>query len=729
MQDVFLVVDGLIGFSLVTLSVVSLLNSGYKNYINRLFSFFSTLVAIWIVFNHLSGNIKVPHDIALVSNYITFSVSFGVAILLMKFIVRLSSAASLERVVKYITLPLWSVCIMCFSPFIISDIVRQPDTYSVSVGPLIWLYVLGLVGIMSIIAYSILHGLRYSTGVERRQLKAISLGLAISLPLILSIDFIIPMLTGIFSITEFGITPLIILVISLYYGVVRFSLFDIKLAAVRAVTYAFSLITMAAVYFGLAYISSVFLFRQGTEGSVVINPTNIIIALLLAFLFQPIKRFFDRVTNKIFYKDNYNTDDFFARLNKILGYTTDLRGLLEQTSTEIAKTLKGEQAFFFININNDHYINAGSPKHKILPKSDAEQLEKVPVAKNGVIVASLLEDNDSTKRLMISHKIELILPLVQDNKAIGYLCLGDHLTSSYTNRDIKVLNTISNELIIAIQNALAVQEIREFNVTLQQRIANATRELRASNSQLRHLDKAKDEFLSMASHQLRTPLTSVKGYISMILDGDAGKVSADQKKLLDEVFLNSERMVGLINDFLSVSRIQTGRFVIEKTPLDLSLVVEQEINSLRQNATARQMEFVYEKPANFPMLDIDESKIRQVIMNFADNAIYYSHPNTNINVSLSVENGNAVFTVKDTGIGVPKTERDQLFTKFYRASNAKKTRPDGTGVGLFLAKKVVDDHEGKIIFESTEGKGSTFGFSLPIKPLSPAVNDTNNLNN
>ena len=364
---------------------------------------------------------------------------------------------------------------------------------------------------------------------------------------------------------------------------------------------------------------------------------------------------------------------------------------------------------------------AGTPGHRHIPKIDVDQFASVSTDKTGVIIASLMGDDNLVKRMMISHRIELALPLVQDNKPIGYLFLGDHLTSNYTNRDIKVLNTISNELIIAIQNALAVQEIREFNVTLQQRIANATRELRASNAQLRHLDKAKDEFLSMASHQLRTPLTSVKGYISMIMDGDVGRVSVDQKKLLGEAFNNSERMVGLINDFLSVSRIQTGRFVIEKTPIDLSLVVEQEVDSLRANASARQMELVYDKPGDCPIMDIDEGKIRQVIMNFIDNAIYYSHPNTKININLSVAKGEILFTVNDTGIGVPKAERDQLFTKFYRASNAKKTRPDGTGVGLFLAKKVVDGHDGDVVFDSVEGKGSTFGFKLPIKPLANAV--------
>lgn len=728
MLNVYLIIDGIIAASLMLLSLASLLKKGYLSKSNRLFAFFSILVALWIVTNHVSNDVAVPNNIALFADYIVFSSSLGVAILLMQFISGLAGVRRLEKIVRLSLAPLWIMCALCFTPLVVESIVAQQDVYSIVFGSLIWLYAVCIFYTLFIIAYGVFHGLRHNSGMKRRQLSTINIGLILSLPLIVLLSFIIPVTTGNFSVTEFGITPLIILVISLYYSVVRYSLFDIKLAAVRAVTYVLSLIVLSAVYFGLAYISSLLLFSGDIGSSVSVNPINILSALLLAFIFQPIKRFFDRATNHFFYKDMYNTDDFFEKLNKILGFTTDLRGLLERTAAEIARTLKGEQAIFFINTVEDHFVAAGTPGHRHIPKVDVDQFTVAVTGKTGVIVASLMEDNDPIKRMMISHRIELALPLVQDNKPIGYLFLGDHLTSNYTNRDIKVLNTISNELIIAIQNALAVQEIREFNITLQQRIANATRELRASNAQLRHLDKAKDEFLSMASHQLRTPLTSVKGYISMIMDGDVGRVSTDQKKLLGEAFNNSERMVGLINDFLSVSRIQTGRFVIDKVPIDLSLVVGQEVDSLRANAKTRQMELVYDKPDNCPIMDIDEGKIRQVIMNFIDNAIYYSHPDTKININLIVDNGEVLFTVKDTGIGVPKSERDQLFTKFYRASNAKKTRPDGTGVGLFLAKKIVDDHDGDVVFDSVEGKGSTFGFKLPIKPLI-STSDTNDLKN
>lgn len=717
MRNIYLFIDGLISIGLLSLSVVSLLKYGYKKSINRLFAFFSILTAFWIISNHVSNDIDMPNNVALFADYIVFSSSLGFGIVLMQFVAKLSDVKKIIPIVKYSVTPLWLLGLLCFTPLIVESVEVLPgDTvYTINFGPLVYVYGVALFFVLSVIAYGMYSGLRHLRGVKRRQLMSVAIGLAISLPIVLSLSFIIPVLTGIFSITEFGITPLIILVASLYYGVVRYQLFDVRLAAVRTVAYILSLLTLSIAYYGLAYAVSIILFKGQTSSTVSVSPVNIILALLLAFIFQPIKKFFDRVTNKIFYKDNYDTDDFFARLNRTLSFTTNLRDLLEWGAFEIGKTLKSDQAFFFIYTGDGHYISAGTDGHKRIPKSDARMIDEFYHNNPKIIMTSMLERSNPIRRMLLSHRVELVLTLVKEGKIIGYLCLGEHKNSGYTDRDLRALHTISDEMVIAIQNALAVQEIRELNSTLQQRVNNATKELRASNVALRKLDKVKDEFLSIASHQLRTPLTSVKGYISMVLDGDVGPINESQKELLDEAFVSSERMVHLINDFLNVSRLQTGKFAIEKRPTDLAKVVKEVIDSLQPSAISRNLKYALHIDKNIPIIEADEDKIRQVIMNFADNALYYSHEHTKIDVNLRIEGCDIVYTVKDTGIGVPIDEQARLFTKFFRATNARKARPDGTGVGLFLAKKVVDGHNGRIMFESVEGKGSVFGFRMPIK--------------
>ena len=225
----------------------------------------------------------------------------------------------------------------------------------------------------------------------------------------------------------------------------------------------------------------------------------------------------------------------------------------------------------------------------------------------------------------------------------------------------------------------------------------------------------------MASHQLRTPLTSVKGNISLVLDGDAGKISDLQRQLLEQAFTSSQRMVFLIADLLNVSRLKTGKFVIERAPVNLADIIEDEVRQLIDTAKSRHLTLSYVKPEGITDLMLDDTKTRQVIMNFVDNAIYYTPAGGKIDVVLSETESSVECRVIDNGIGVPLSERPHLFTKFYRAANARKARPDGTGLGLFMAKKVIVSEGGALIFESEEGKGSTFGFSFPKAKL--AVNN------
>ena len=154
--------------------------------------------------------------------------------------------------------------------------------------------------------------------------------------------------------------------------------------------------------------------------------------------------------------------------------------------------------------------------------------------------------------------------------------------------------------------------------------------------------------------------------------------------------------------------------MLEMNEVNLSQLIAEEMKSLEKVASSRNMKLSYVRSDEDVMLQLDDTKMRQVVMNYIDNAIFYSHPDSTIVIELNKTDTEVTLKVKDTGIGVPKSEQEHLFGKFYRASNARKQRPDGTGVGIYLAKKVVSALGGDIIFESKEGKGSTFGFRLPL---------------
>lgn len=558
---------------------------------------------------------------------------------------------------------------------------------------------------------------------QRKRITALIIGLIIGLAFGVGCNLVLPLL-GNYGFVQLGPVGSLALVIASTYAIVRHQLFDIRMVAVRGVAYVLSLVTLACAYYLLAYVISTLFIRQGGESNLMLSPVSIVLALILAFLFQPVKALFDRITARIFFRNAYSTEDFYARLNRALAGTNDLRLLLQRAATEIRDTFKADQVFFVITYHDTHRILVGTKHHARLPVGDVARFnEHVAKHGDGILTADLLPERSTKRLLLTSHRISLLMPLVRDDAILGYVALGEHQGKGYTRRDIKILGTVADELIIAIQNALSIQEIKDINASLEQRVDMATAELRTSNARLRRVDAAKDEFLSMASHQLRTPLTSIKGYLSMVLEGDIGTVTKAQRQVLEEAFMSSERMVHLIHDFLNVSRLQTGKFMLEKSTYDLAKLVKEEVDTLKGVAESRGIEIIYDAPSGVVSMTFDETKLRQVLINYIDNAIYYSPEGSKVAVKLKKLAGRAELTVTDAGIGVPKSEQVQLFAKFYRATNARKHRPDGTGVGLYLAKKVIMAHGGNVIFSSKEGKGSTFGFWLPLEDGADQLKD------
>lgn len=329
-------------------------------------------------------------------------------------------------------------------------------------------------------------------------------------------------------------------------------------------------------------------------------------------------------------------------------------------------------------------------------------------------IARILNDspaNIATLRTAIPLQALVVIKLQARNNLVGLMAVGlNQDPQEITTKQHTLLDRLSETVGIALDNKLLYDENQ-----------HVLKQLQKSNEKLKSLDETKDEFISMASHQLRTPLTSVKGYLSMVLEGDAGKITKAQQKLLDQAFVSSQRMVYLIADLLNVSRLRTGKFIIDAVPTNLAELVQGEIGQLIETAKSHNLTLTYKKPKNFPLLMLDETKIRQVVMNFADNAIYYTPSGGHIKVELEDKGKTVELRITDDGLGVPKAEQHHLFTKFYRAGNAKKARPDGTGLGLFMAKKVIATQGGAIIFHSQEGKGSTFGFVFNKAKLKPKM--------
>lgn len=522
--------------------------------------------------------------------------------------------------------------------------------------------------------------------------------------------------------------------ITMFLAIVQQRVLDIRQAVARTVMYVFLLVSLVGVYSLCAFAIST--FAASVNDGAFQTGIQIVIAIFLAFTIRPLKSFFDRITNELFYRDEYNSEYVLNELRDVTTEQVRTAPLATDALAILQQALHPQFASLYVQQKSGlHYYSHRTLEPAVSIRSAHKQfVELIPAECMGLIDRMTVEalDSDSLRHAFSVGHIALAIQLYAGRQRVAVMIIGPKQSGKkYDTKDQELIMVMADELSLAIQNSLRFHEIEQLNSTLQQRIDEATKELRASNAELQRLDEAKDEFISMASHQLRTPLTSVKGYISMVIEGDVGKISPNQKQLLSEAFTSSERMVHLINDFLNVSRLQTGKFMLDRRQIDLAKVVEQELDSLKTTAQSHSMKLRYRKPARFPILYVDEGKIRQVIMNFVDNAIYYSREDSTIAVGLAIQDGDVIFTVKDTGIGVPVAEQKHLFGKFFRATNARTQRPDGTGVGLFLAKKVIVAHGGSMVFESTEGEGSTFGFRLPVKKMSqpPKLDNTEQLKN
>ncbi len=533
-------------------------------------------------------------------------------------------------------------------------------------------------------------------------------------------NFIVP----IFFDSRFFVTlsPLYSVIFSglIAYAIVAKKMFDIKAAVARSVAYILIIGTLAFIYsislFGL--VNNIF---DAPDQELTRQVLSVVLVVPLIFSFEKIKQFFNRVSNKLFYQDAYDPQQFLNSLNNVLVGNIELKSLLQESAELIEETMKCE--FCAFSIQGSKKIPQriiGSGNIELNQEDIVEVVNVVDKQRHKLIVTDEIESvNSKLKKKLLESNITVAKRMYttgSTHQEIGYLIFGGKKSGNpYSKEDIRVIEIISNELVIAIQNALRFEEIQEFTVTLQDKVNEATRDLRKANEKLKALDETKDEFISMASHQLRTPLTSVKGYLSMVVEGDVGKISKQQKDLLNQAFSSSQRMVYLIADLLNVSRLRTGKFVIENKPTQLADVIEAEMAQLQEVANSKNQTLTYKKPAKFPVMSLDETKIRQVIMNFTDNALHYTPKDGHIEVKLEDLGNSIQFTVVDDGLGVPKNEQHHLFSKFYRAGNAKKARPDGTGLGLFMAKKVIIAQGGAIIFKSEENKGSTFGFTMPKK--------------
>ena len=245
-------------------------------------------------------------------------------------------------------------------------------------------------------------------------------------------------------------------------------------------------------------------------------------------------------------------------------------------------------------------------------------------------------------------------------------------------------------------------------------------ELKIAQKQLATLEQAKSKFISVTTHQLRTPLSAIKWTFNMMLSGQLGQIDEEQKKFLQKGYESIQRMITIVNNLLNVDNIDALRSDYSFTTVQIEDMIESISFEFTAQLESKEIQFRIIKPNNpLPPISVDPTKIRMVIENLLDNAIKYTPKKGSVVVTIKDDrlnsvNPNVEIEVKDSGIGIPQEEQDKIFHKFFRATNAVSLEPDGSGIGLYISKDIVKKHNGSIWFESIPSKGTSFHFTLPL---------------
>lgn len=305
---------------------------------------------------------------------------------------------------------------------------------------------------------------------------------------------------------------------------------------------------------------------------------------------------------------------------------------------------------------------------------------------------SFLVSEEVNKRINTA----VALPLVVKGEKIGVLGLAkEKKEQAFVRSDLELLSVLASQAAIAIHNA------RLFT------------RLRSAYEQLKELDRMKSDFISTVSHELRSPLHSISGYVQLLLDGKA-QDPATQRECLEIIYRQTQHLTNLINDLLDTSRMESASLALQKEPMQLYTAVQEVISELQPLADQAKITLSNNLTPGLPAVLGDKERLRRVIRNLVHNAVKFTPKGGHVTISATVETGRIVISVEDNGIGIPAEALPHLFERFYQVDSSSTRRVGGTGLGLYICKQIVAAHGGEIWVKSEVGKGSTFSFSLPL---------------
>jgi len=694
---------------------ISVYKNNPKSATNRLFFLLTSILVTWSVTNYISVLIVDPETAIFWIRIVMATVaSMFLAIFLLAHTFP-EEKIKLNKLSIY-AVSAWAMFLVGISltPLIFShtDVVNGQITPVP--GPAIPLYGLNVITFLIASVVTLIRKIKHTSGSVRTQTQFMLLGLSITFILSFFTTFIFVVVLKNTNFVIFGPVYSLFLVGVIAYAIIKHRFLDIRLVVARSVAYTLLVLILGIFYSGGLIISGRFLIRESTSNISVIIST--FLALVIAFSFQPLLRILEKITDNIFYKDTYDQNTLLGNLSHIMASTYEISELSSAILKEIIAQIKFIYGYLILTKNSSiiWVKSTGKAKHPEFDEEEINHLIKSASLRKEKIIIFEEEVESIEKETLRKYQINIVLPLIVKNETIGAIILSEKSSGEiYSVKDINVLEIIAPEIAIAINNALSYDEIRRFNITLQEEVDRATKDLQNANIKLQELDKLKDEFVSLASHELRTPMTAIKGSLSTILEGYAGNVSDKSRDFLTSAYNENDRLIRLVNNLLNISRIEAGRFTFNITKVDLNAVISEVVDNLQMAAKEKSLFLKYGQVTGLPLVYADLDKVKEVVINLVGNAIKFTHKG-GITVKCEIKDGFVQSAVTDTGSGISKEDQELLFKKFSQARGGYSKQAGGTGLGLYISKQIIEGQKGKIWLESVLGQGSTFYFTLPV---------------
>lgn len=300
-------------------------------------------------------------------------------------------------------------------------------------------------------------------------------------------------------------------------------------------------------------------------------------------------------------------------------------------------------------------------------------------------------DSQSTKLIVEEGMLSsLTCPMYAMNRPTGFIFFSSREKNTYRNAHVGVFQQVSNHLSMIVEKSRIMQRLKE-------------------------LDDLKNQFLGIAAHDLKSPVNVINNYINIWKQGYYGEYNQQQKKSLDIMERNCNRMRNLIDDLLDLSAIESGKIEISEEQANLNEIILDYYLTNKSLAEKKSIELNLDLPEEFPDTKIDKARIIQVIDNYVSNAVKYSEPHTEVILGAQMENNQILVYVKDQGPGIPQEHQDKLFTRFGKTGTKPTGKEKSTGLGLYISKIIIEEHNGKVAVDSRPGEGSTFYFTLPLQ--------------